>query len=106
MANANSENIGAPAQAAEHAKVFKSPEALSSWLLGLVDEWQERDGKVYSVAEGGRCIAERGESTEMEASLFEVIEEQVGDTFYATELRAGIARLQELARARQAIERT
>ena len=33
----------------KHAKVFETSETLSSWLLGLVDEWSERDGKVYSV---------------------------------------------------------
>jgi hypothetical protein len=60
MTNDNSQVLGARAQAAKYAAEFGSSETLSSWLLDLVDEWSKRDGKVYSVTQGGRCVAEKG----------------------------------------------
>jgi hypothetical protein len=77
------------------AAVFKTPEALSSWMRSLVEEWKERDDKVYCVARGGRAVAREAENP-TEVRIFEVIEDQVGDHSFAALLDAGIKRFEEL----------
>lgn len=97
----NIEARGAPAKAAKRAAQFTSAEDLASWMLSLVEEWSERDNKVYAIAEGGRCAAATAEHS-IEASIFEGIEDQVEDSDFVTDLEAGIYRFKELLVHKQA----
>jgi hypothetical protein len=82
-------------KATAHAAIFKSGEELAGWMRSLVEEWKERDDKVYCVASGGRAVAKDAENP-IEVRIFEVIEDQVGDPCFATLLDAGIKRFEEL----------
>ena len=82
------------------ASSMNNPAALFEWMRGLVVEWCERDGKVYSVATMGDDLL-RGDGTSVSpnvigADLFAVVKDQVESTFYKTELLAGLERLAEL----------
>lgn len=67
-------------------------DVVCSALVNLIDEWQERDGKIYSVAIAGwKWINHDGDLVAQ--SLFDIIQDHTTDTTYASELRAGVVRL-------------
>ena len=91
--------VGEPSEDAQLVAHFKSADALVSMLLNTVEEWNNRDSMVCSMAEGGRRIAELNEDAINEEKLFEAIQGQAGDCGYAGTLRAGLERLKEMAHA-------
>ena len=76
---------------------IESPEALVTWLLGIVEEWKQNNGDVYCVAIAGQTEAETSEDAAIEAGLFRVIKSQLESDFHPKELAAGIRRLAVIA---------
>jgi hypothetical protein len=78
-------------EASTTAETLDSAEALVSWMLKIVDEWQIKNAVVYALAAGGRqrnnCL-DRG--------IFRAIEDQTESAFHFHELNAGIYRLAQL----------
>lgn len=101
----NNNKRGGPAEAKQNAAIYKTPAALADWILELVEAWSARDKKVYAIAEGGRCCAITPEDNgNVEASIFEVIEDQVNDTRFALNLKACIDRMKQLAQSERGAE--
>jgi hypothetical protein len=97
MANRDSSVTSAEAFAAQCQTI----EALVQHMIGLVDEWAEQRGMVYSVAEAGRVYASKAdadgeEHATVEGSVFQTIAQLTEDTFYSNHLHAALSRLQEL----------
>jgi len=97
------ENRGGSAKATEIFAQFKSIESAADWLRGIVEEWADKDGRVESVAHAGRAWSNLGSDPDpVVSNLFDVITHQLESTYHLNNVLAGIARMQELAKAAEA----
>jgi hypothetical protein len=78
------------------AETFNSAEALVSYILGIVEDWQEKDGKIISIAIAAQEWAKLRDDIPIENSLFAAIEYQSEGLYHSSELTAGIRRLAQL----------
>ena len=86
----------------ETAEEFSNIGVLIAWMKGLVKEWHDKDGNLFCIASTAEVAAKTEDETTIEAGVFAVLREQLGESSHYYELIASLDRMENLVKAGRA----